>query len=178
MKKLVILRGLPSCGKSYRAKEILSENNGVGVIYSTDEYWYKIHKPELPNEYSFNPRFISDAHRWNLKRAQKSIEESCPLIIIDNTNTMASEPKPYVEYALPQNYHISIEEPTSEWWLLIRVLLQDKRFYEKELKEWAKKLEEKSKETHSVPQWAIEKMMWRWHNNLTVEDITSASGIK
>ena len=176
-KRLVIMRGLPWTGKSFRAKQLLEEagKSGVqGVIFSTDEYWYSILKPDKPDEYSFNPHFLADAHRWNRQRAQRQIELGHPLIIIDNTNTTAPEPHPYVVHALHQDYKISIEEPTSERWHVIRELLLSKRQNSDELKKWAAKLAEGSKETHNVPQWSIEKMMWRWQNNLTVDQIVEA----
>lgn len=171
MKTLIVMRGLPWTGKSYRAKELAGTE---GVIYSTDEYWYKVNRPDRPDEYSFSPRFLGEAHKWNLLRAQRSIEEGHPLIVIDNTNTTAQEPRPYVEYAAGQEYNICIEEPTSDRWLEIRALLDDRRANKKALKDWAYKLAEGSKETHSVPQWSIERMMWRWQNGLTVEQILSA----
>lgn len=173
-KKLIIMRGLPWAGKSYRAKELAGD---VGVIYSTDEYWYKIRHPHEPEKYSFNPRYLGDAHHWNHLRTQKSIELEHPLIIIDNTNTTASECKHYVEYAHYQDYEIAFEEPTSDRWKAIRELLKDKRANKKELKEWSFKLAEGSKETHSVPQWSIEKMMWRWENDLTVEKCLAAKSL-
>jgi len=117
------------------------------------------------------------AHKWNLLRAQRAIEQGQPLIIIDNTNTTPSEPKPYVEYAKLhewQNYKICIEEPTSPQWKEIAPLLLRKKENKKALKDWAMKLAEGSKENHNVPHFAIEKMMWRWHNNLTVEEILSS----
>jgi len=36
------------------------------------------------------------------------------------------------------------------------------------------KLAEGSLESHKVPAFAIERMMWRWNNDLTVEDILNA----
>jgi len=171
-KTLIIMRGLPWCGKSYRAKQLVEGTSGV--IYSTDEYFYTILKPDKPNEYSFNPRFLADAHRWNRVRAQAAIENNVSPIIIDNTNTTAGEPKPYVEYAHYQDYTIRIEEPTSDRWLEIRELLQNKRGNKQALKDWARNLEEGSKGTHGVPFFAIERMMWRWENDLTLEQILNA----
>lgn len=174
-KTLVIMRGLPWTGKSYTAKALAGD---TGVIYSTDEYWYKIRKPDQPDHYSFNPRYLGDAHHWNQLRAQKSIELGHPLIIIDNTNTTASEPRHYVEYATCQDYAVRIEEPTSDRWLEIVALLRDKRANKEKLKDWAKKLAEGSKETHGVPAWSIEKMMWRWEVDLTVERILASKPFK
>jgi hypothetical protein len=82
-------------------------------------------------------------------------------IIIDNTNTTAKERFPYFDYAHFQDYKICIEEPTSDHLMEIRKLLSDKTFNKKSLKEWAAKLALVSKETHNVPQYAIERMMWR-----------------
>jgi hypothetical protein len=161
---LIIMRGLPSSGKSFRAKQLAEER---GVIFSTDDYWYQVNHPEKPDEYSFNPRFLSGAHKWNQLRAQRAIDIGSPLVIIDNTNTIASEfCCSYARYAHWQDYKICIEEPTSEWWLEIRELLKNKRANKKALKEWAVKLAEKSEKTHKVPFFAIERMMWRWESDL------------
>jgi len=167
-KVLIIMRGLPWTGKSYRAKELAGE---TGEIFSTDDYWYQVNYPDKPDEYSFNPRFLGAAHKWNLLRAQRAVDMGSKLIVIDNTNTVASEPFPYVQYATWQNYKICIEEPTSERWLEIRELLKRKRDNKKALKQWAVDLAEGSKETHNVPFFAIERMMWRWQCDLTVDQI-------
>lgn len=159
------MRGIPWTGKSYTAKQLLAESGHEGFIFSTDEFWYKVNKPDLPEEYSFNPRLLGDAHHWNQQRTFRQIELGWPLLIIDNTNTMYDEFKVYVDYAIPQGYDIKIQEPTSERWLEIARLLEDKRGNKDALKQWANVLAEGSKETHSVPFWAIEKMMWRWETN-------------
>lgn len=172
-KTLVILRGLPWTGKSFRAKQLLEEaakDEITGEIFSTDEYWYKVNCPEKPDEYNFNQRFLGAAHKWNQLRAHRAIDIGTPLIIIDNTNTIASEfCCDYARYAHWQGYKICIEEPTTDRWLEIRELLKSKKENKKELKDWAVKLAEGSKETHNVPFFAIEKMMWRWESDLTPE---------
>lgn len=176
-KTLIIMRSLPFCGKSYTAKQLVrhfeTQNpDQKGVIYSTDEFFYRYVKPEKPEEYSWNPRFLAQAHKWNQQRAFRSIETGEPLIIIDNTNVTAKAfCCSYVRYAHWQDYQICIQEPTSERWTVIRELLRDKRGNKQELKEWAKKLEEGSKETHSVPAYAIERMMWQWECDLMPEAV-------
>lgn len=170
-KKLVIMRGLPWCGKSFTAKEIAGD---TGVIYSTDDYFYTEVDRHNPTVYNFVPRFLAYAHKWNFTRATFDINIGHPLVIIDNTNTTASECKNYVQYAIYQDYEIQIQEPTSDRWKEIRELLQRKKECRKELIEWAAKLEEGSKQTHNVPQFAIERMMWRWQNDLTVDQILEA----
>jgi hypothetical protein len=170
-KTLVIMRGLPSAGKSTRAKEILAEANGCGIIYSTDEYWYRIRKPDKPEEYSFNPNFLAHAHRWNAQRTYREIEMGTPLVIVDNTNVKFQDFAPsYVIYARAQGYKLQLAEPTTPWWLEIRELLRRKKQNEAELKAWAVKLAEKSLTTHRVPAFAIERMMWKWQI-LTEEEV-------
>jgi len=169
-KKLIVLRGLPWTGKSYRAKQLLEEaaKDGIqGLIFSTDDYWHQVNYPDKPDEYSFNPRFLAYAHKWNQLRAHRAIDIGEKLIIIDNTNTVASEfCCGYAKYAHFQDYKICIEEPTSERWLEIREILKNKRANKKLLKNWAVTLAEGSKGIHNVPFFAIERMMWRWENNL------------
>jgi len=168
MKTVIIMRGLPWTGKSYTAKQLAGDD---GLIFSTDEYFYKLVNPSEPDVYNFKPNFLAHAHKWNFVRFQLAVNEAAPLVIVDNTNTTAPEAKNYVEYATFQDYEIKIQEPTSDRWMEIRELLKDKRANKKAIKGWAKKLAEGSLQTHRVPEWAIEKMMWRWENDLTVEQI-------
>lgn len=170
---LIVMRGLPWTGKSYTAKRLLEdfqvENPNRGLILSTDEYFYTINHPEKPDEYSFDPRQLSVAHRWNFQRAKVAIQSQEPLVIIDNTNTTAKEfCCTYLRFAYFYDYHLILQEPTSERWQEIRPLLANASKHKKELKEWAEKLAEGSKETHNVPAFAIEKMMWRWQPDLDV----------
>lgn len=163
------MRGLPWTGKSYTAKQLAGNS---GLIYSTDDYWHQIVEPENPEKYSFDPIRLADAHNWNLIRAKKSMDEGFPLIIIDNTNTTSREPKKYVEYAIEKGYEVKIQEPHSERWKEISLLLKNKN--NELLKIWASKLAEGSKENHNVPAATIEKMMARWENNMTIETILAS----
>ena len=168
-KTLIIMRGLPFTGKSTRAKELAGD---TGLIFSTDDYWYEVNFPEKPDEYSFNRNRLHMAHKWNLIRAQRAMEQGQPLIIIDNTNTTQKEfCCDYAKYAHWQGYNICIKEPTSPQWVDIAPLLLNKKANKKELKNWAAKLAEGSKENHNVPQFAIERMMWRWECDLLPENV-------
>lgn len=166
-KTLIVMRGLPWCGKSTRAAVLAGD---VGVICSTDEFWHKVVNPEKPEEYSFKRNRLGEAHTWNRLRAQKHIEEGHPLVIIDNTNTTKQEAYPYVWYAACQGYEVLFEEPDSPRWLEIRPLLRRKRDNKNNLRKWANILAEGSKETHNVPAWSIERMMWRWEE-FGVDDV-------
>jgi hypothetical protein len=164
--RLIIMRGCPFTGKSFTARAILAQNNNEGVILSTDDFWYTQFRPDNA-EYTFDVRLLGVAHCWNRRRALKHIKIGCPLIIIDNTNTMASEF--CCDYLLPawqHNYELTIQEPTSDRWQVIRQLLLDKHKNKTALDEWAIRLAEGSKETHNVPAEAIRKMMSRWECDL------------
>lgn len=163
-KSLIFMRGLPWVGKSYYAKKLLENSEFTGIICSTDEYWYRVNFPDKPEEYSFNRNLLGAAHKWNQLRAHRAIDVGTPLIIIDNTNVTADDCYPYSDYAIPQGYEVIIEEPTSERWVEIKKVLLEKKRDRKLIQKWAATLSEGSKETHNVPQWSIEKMMWRWQN--------------
>jgi len=174
-KTVVVMRGLPWCGKSYTAKQIAGD---IGVIFSTDDYFYQVVDAHKPNEYNFVGRFLAYAHKWNQVRFQLAVNENHPLVIVDNTNTTGSEARAYVEYALNQDYKIQIQEPTSDRWLQVRELLKDKKTNKNALKDFAKVLEAGSRETHNVPFHAIERMMFRWEFDLTVEQILQSPKLK
>lgn len=168
-KVMIILRGVPSSGKSYRAEQLKGDD---GVIFSTDEYWYKVNFPDRPDEYSFNVNLLHVAHKWNVLRAQRAVDMGHPRIIIDNTNTTADLfCCNYLRYAHFQGYELQIEEPTSEWWLEIRELLKRKRDNNKKIKEWAKILFEKNKQSHNAPLWVMERMMWKWECDLDPNEV-------
>lgn len=160
MKQLIIMRGLPSCGKSYRAKELAGKD---GMILSTDEYWYKVNQPELPETYSYDPKLASVAHAWNQERAAKAMADGHPLIIIDNTNVNLRQfCCGYLIAANNSGYSFSIEEPTSQWWVNNRDLFRDKWKNRWEIFKLVKNLYLINEDTHKVPFQAFMYMVENW----------------
>eukprot|EP01080_Neovahlkampfia_damariscottae_P006581 gene6581-10744_t len=143
-KTLVIVRGISGSGKSTLCKKILEENKD-GKVFSTDEFFMK------DGKYIFNGKLIGKAHEWNQKRAFEAMEKSCPLILIDNTNTCRWEAKPYVEFGLKNDYEIKVVETSTPWC--------------KNAEELAKKNQ------HGVPIEAIQAMLKRWEKDFSVESI-------
>lgn len=166
IKQLFICRGLPWCGKSYRARQILEEYGGddPGAIFSTDEYFYKVANPGSPGEYSFDQRQLGRAHEWNVERACLAMSQGVTPVVVDNTNTMRWEYEGYAAHGRKCGYEVSVVEPTCERWVEIRGLLSDRKANKTRLVEWARLLSEGSVESHSVPAPVIEKMMWRWED--------------
>jgi len=151
MKKLVVMRGVPGSGKSTAARTLLAlytEQGYEGGIFSTDDFFVK------NGVYTFHPGAIGHAHAWNTVRALMAMIESLPVVIIDNTNTTAWEPRNYVKAGLLLGYEVEIVEPGTTW---------------------AFDAEECAKKTvHGVPVETIRAMLVRWEHDLTVEKIMAA----
>ena len=109
MKKLIIISGLPSAGKSTLARTLAPSH----AICTTDDY---------PNLYTrvegktpvFNGMekdedglpMIVKAHQWNQNKAHSLIEAGEPVVVIANTNTQRWEFQPYLEYANKFGYEV------------------------------------------------------------------------
>lgn len=102
--KLVIMRGLPGSGKSFKAAQM------GGKVFSTDDFWTEVATD------GFDGERIQEAHAWNINRAAKALfEDKATLVIIDNTNTKAWEAKPYIVLAEAAGYEMEIVESDSPW---------------------------------------------------------------
>jgi predicted kinase len=106
-KVLVLMHGLPGGGKSTTAKRLAEDNNGI--IFSTDNFWM------IGDEYEFDFKYLSEAHKWNQLNVLKSLRSSCPYIIVDNTNLTWSECEKYVKMAFDFDYEVAIVEPDTPW---------------------------------------------------------------
>ena len=168
-KVLKIMRGLPASGKSFLANQLAGEDKSI--ICSADHYF-----GATPEEYVANWSIEkhSTAHKECQKKARIFMQRQVPLVIIDNTNTMIREIMPYFEMAVQYQYKVEIHEPTSPWWVNdIAPYLSDKEANKKQLLKAAKFLFEKNQETHKVPLASIEKMLFRYHTNVTVEQLAA-----
>ncbi len=153
-KELIIMRGAPSSGKSYIAKELAGEH---GEVFSADDY----HINPDSGEYNWKPKNVKKAHQWNHNRVKNAINQGLSPIIIDNTHTRKWELlalKPIVELAQQNRYKTRIEEPNSNWYYW------DTAFN-------ANALYARNKQTHNVPYDTVKKMVNNYEQNVTVEDI-------
>ncbi|XP_065669233.1 NEDD4-binding protein 2 isoform X3 [Hydra vulgaris] len=146
---LIIMRGLPGAGKSTKARQLRGAN---GVLYSTDDFFF------INERYKYDSTQISDAHEWNQKRTKEGMKMKISPIIIDNTNMMAWEMKPYVAMALTHDYDIFIIEPDTPW-----------AWNPSELAD---------RNAHGVPKEKIEQMKERYEKNVTVDSIIKNFNLK
>lgn len=163
------MRGLPWCGKSYRANEL---KGSAGAVFGSDDYFYQVVNPENPKEYSFKTELLPNAHSWNLQRVQESLWAQYLIgfpnpIIVDNTNVKLEYAINYIYLANFLQIQVKIEEPTSPRWKEIRKLLENKEENKEKLQEWAVKLAEGSVGNHNVPVEVIQTMIENWENDFS-----------
>jgi hypothetical protein len=166
-KIVYLMRGLPSCGKSHKAK-LLAQ--GGGLICETDEYFYT-QVGEDPTKFNYRKELQQRACDWNFERFCRGVDDGISPIIVDRGNSRSLESRRYVRYAVSHGYRVEMVEPDSWWWQEIRVLLKYKKLTKPALYEWAEKLSEMSRATHRVPVSTIRDWMDKWKWDLTVEDI-------
>lgn len=138
------MRGISGSGKSTLANKLkveVKESGNHAIVLSTDDYWME------DGEYKFDITRLSEAHKWNLNRAEASIsyvnEYDC--VIIDNTNIVWKDFKKYVQLAIENDYDIMLAEPKTIW--KNNIIECDKR------------------NTHNVPRETIERMSHKYQSN-------------
>jgi predicted kinase len=167
-KTLILMRGVPSSGKSYRAKQLA--NNDLSIIFSADLFFGTTKEEYIRN---WNREKLYSAHCWCQDGVLQAMRANKPLVIVDNTNTTIKEMRPYAKMAADYGYEIRIEEPTSSWWLEHVAYLNDKNQHKDKIEAFAQLLTEKNKETHGVPYETLLAMLNRYHINVTPLDLAS-----
>ena len=138
------MRGLPGSGKSTKARQLAGEDVD---IFSTDDFFIN---PDS-GKYEFNPKLLGQHHAANVRRTEEAMKNGVSPVVVDNTNTQFFEMKQYVKLAQQYGYSVDFHEPDTSWaW---------------DVAELAKR------NTHGVPDFAIQKMKDRWQKNPTVEDV-------
>src|SRR5271165_5244264 len=93
MTEIVILSGVSGSGKSTVAIELalVAELSGKkSQICSADQYF------ETVNGYKFDRTKLGDAHSFCFGSFLAAIQRGVEMIIVDNTNTSATELNPYM----------------------------------------------------------------------------------
>ena len=141
---MVILRGLPSSGKSTIAEEIKAKHKDSCFICATDDYWVR---PD--GTYDFNMELLGKSHMWNQNRvlaiARKEFKNKFDtIIVVDNTNITFSELRPYATRAKMYRIPVVIMESDMSWAMDVEQCYI------------------RSQETHKVPYATILRMYNAW----------------
>jgi hypothetical protein len=168
-KKVVyLMRGLPACGKSHRARRLAGDS---GVVLETDQYFYT-QVGDDPGVYDYSGELLPVARQWNFDRFCQAIAKNVSPIVVDRGNGLNAETQQYAAYAVEHGYQVHLAEPDSPWWQELRVLLKYKEYVEDTLfDQWADTLAEATRDSHRVPASTIRRWMARWRYDVTIEQI-------
>ncbi len=162
-----LMRGLPSCGKSRRARELAG---AVGIVCETDEFFYT-QVGESKRAYNYDADRQQEARDWNYERFTEAVDANVSPIVVDRGNGLNRETQRYAQYAAERGYTVVLAEPDSPWWQEIRVLLKYKKYTMPVLQQWADELASKNRSTHRTPATTIRRWMRNWRCDVTVESI-------
>jgi len=98
-KKVIILRGLPGCGKTTYVRA----NFPAALVVSADDYFVG-----TDGVYRFNPAGIGEAHGSCFRRFIAALQAGEELVVVDNTATMIAEIAPYFLGAQAYGYDAEI----------------------------------------------------------------------
>ena len=106
-KVLIILRGLPGCGKSTVA-EVIARTHASDPdecvswwpIFTADAYF------ERSGKYEFDRTQLGVAHGYCQAKVENAMVSKEPRIIVANTNTTEKELLPYLKLAERYNYNV------------------------------------------------------------------------
>jgi hypothetical protein len=96
-KELILLRGVPGCGKTTFAESIRSRH---GEMIATDEFF------ETDGGYDFDPSKLGEAHEWCRSETEKMMESGTPQVIVHNTFTQVWEMIAYYSMAAKYGYRV------------------------------------------------------------------------
>lgn len=101
-KEVIILRGLPGCGKTWVAEKIKTKHKDV-VVVSADDF-----HTDGNGKYEYNKKAAGIAHMVCGKKFAAAIKKDVEKIVVDNTNVKHSEYKRYKDGALGMGYAVTI----------------------------------------------------------------------
>ncbi|MGK0299548.1 MAG: hypothetical protein ACI89X_000415 [Planctomycetota bacterium] len=170
-KQLVLMIGLPSCGKTTKSRQLASEGD---ALFEFDQFFLTEVGSDAES-YDWTRQLMGEAKHWNLRRINGALDAGTARVIVDSDNQAHSFTKLYVEHAVSLGYEVVFCEPDSVWWLEISRLLRDKQGNREPLERWAEKLARMSRGTHRVGVETFRRRMRHWLPDITVEDILAVA---
>jgi len=164
-KRLILMRGLPSCGKSHRAARLAAASDGL--VLEFDRFFEEATTGPLRWERELLPA----ARLWHFDRVRAALDEGRGLIVVDDDHRPGPTAKAISAYGIKCGYRIEFAEPDSPWWMAIRPLLANPELNKAQLMTWAEKLARLSRVGHAVPLGTFTRRMQTWRDDLTVVDL-------
>ena len=168
--RLLLMRGLPSCGKSWTARRIAARQGGLALEF--DAFFEGPLSPHggLP-EFHWSRRALPAARRAHFALVREALDAGVSPVVADDDHRPGPTAKAISAYAISKGYTVEFREPESPWWRALRPLLEDKQANRRELGSWAQKLCRLSAAHHRVPLASFVARIERWNPNLTLLDI-------
>ena len=111
-KVVFLMRGLPSCGKSRRARELVG---AMGLVCETDEFFHTQVGAQA-DKYDYDADRQQEARDWNYRRFTEAVDAGVCRIAVDRGNGLNLETQRYARYAVDRAYTVLLAEPDSPWW--------------------------------------------------------------
>ena len=99
MKELILLRGVPGCGKSTLAKLLVGDKDYCHK--EADMYFI-----DGKGNYNFDPSKIKDAHAWCKEETEFVMKYEHSPVVVSNTFTQEWEMESYYELAKTWGYTV------------------------------------------------------------------------
>ena len=173
-KRLVLMRGLPSCGKSWTATRIAEA--GQGAVIEFDAFFEEGSEADAEKkQFVWDRSRLPEARRWHYGRVRTAIEAGTSPLVIDDDHRPGVTAKSITAYAMLHNYSVEFAEPESSWWKMIAPLLADRDNPKNQalLCNWAQKLCVMSRNTHRVPLSTFVARMDGWIAEISPLDLLS-----
>lgn len=129
------MQGLPACGKTARALELVADTEGV---ICDPQQWF-----ELRGE-TFRQHKLTVARRWAWHRCMRAAKQQVTPIVVDMHVGVSRISIRRLHKLRRLGYEVELVEPNSDDWQHIKILLLDKRSNRDELNKWASILAERS----------------------------------
>ena len=109
-KTLLMVRGIPSSGKTTLAKTIVELINNLSfnaslqdnaVMFAADDFF------EKDGKYEFDASLLGKAHNMCKENTRKALKNGIEFVIVSNTSTTESELEPYIKMAKEHNYNFT-----------------------------------------------------------------------
>lgn len=169
-RRLILMRGLPSCGKSWTARRIAADEGGV--VFEFDAFFERVRSESGgQRKFHWSRSALPQARRSQFALVREAVDAGISPVVADDDHRPGPTAKAISSYALSRGYEIEFREPDSAWWRALRPLLADKQAHTRELGAWAQKLCRLSAAHHRVPLASFVARIERWDSELTLIDI-------